>query len=161
MVEKKNIITDIALSALSFLKGMWVTLLNWRRPRVTVQYPFKEKLAYFPRFRGRMIHLRDQDTGRLRCTACQACVKACPANVITVVGDDKKGKERRAQSYEWNQPRCMFCNFCVEACPFDAIILGNYMQQPAYARADLVLQLDQLLEPWTGEESSSELRVES
>jgi len=55
----------------------------------------------------------------------------------------------------------MFCNFCVEACPFDAIILGNYMQQPAYARADLVLQLDQLLEPWTGEQSSSELRVES
>ncbi len=146
--NEKGLVADIANGSLSLLKGLWVTLVNWKRPRVTVQYPFKERLAYFPRYRGRMIHLRDKDTGRLRCTACQSCVKACPANVITVVGDEAKGREKRAKSYEWRQPRCMFCNLCVESCPFDAIILANETDKPAYSREELVWTLERLLEPW-------------
>jgi NADH-quinone oxidoreductase subunit I len=147
MAEKRGWASLFADAVLNLLKGLWVTAAYWRRPRVTVQYPFRERLAVFPRYRGRMVHLRDTETGRLRCTACQACVKACPANVITVVGDEGKGKERRAKSYEWNQPRCLFCNLCVEACPFDAIILGTSTDSPAYSREELVWQLDRLLEP--------------
>jgi NADH-quinone oxidoreductase subunit I len=148
--QTKNLVTDIGESAVSLIKGLWVTLANWRRPRVTVQYPFKQELARSERYRGRMVHLRDPETGRLRCTACQACVKACPANVITVVGDEAKGKEKRAKSYEWRSQRCMFCNLCVEACPFSAIVLGNTPAAAVYNRADLVQQLDALLEPWSG-----------
>lgn len=146
----KNFVADFGESVASLIKGLWVTLINWRQPRVTVQYPFKQTLPRAERFRGRMVHLRDQETGRLRCTACQACVKACPANVITVVGDEAKGKEKRARFYEWRQQRCMFCNLCVEACPFDAIVLGNDFDSPAYAREDLAWHLERLLEPWSG-----------
>ena len=147
---EKNLIADIASGAWSLLVGLGVTLANWRRPRVTVQYPFRESLARFPRYRGRLVHLRDQETGRLRCTACMSCVKACPANVLTVVGDEAKGREKRAKSYEWREARCMFCNLCVESCPFDAIILSNELDSPAYERADLVWQLERLLEPLKG-----------
>jgi len=147
MATKKNIIADFISGAWSLLVGLKVTLKSWFGPKITVQYPFKEKLAYSPRYRGRMVHLREAD-GRPKCTACQACVKACPANVISVEGDDKKGRERRAKFYEWRETRCMFCNLCVEACPFDAIKLLNVTDVPAYDKADLTWQLERLLEPW-------------
>ena len=143
-------LADVITGGASLLTGLRVTLKCWMEPKITVQYPFREKLSYSSRYRGKMLHLRDQESGRLRCTACQACAKACPASVITVVGDEKKGKERRAKSYQWNQPRCMFCNLCVEACPFDAIILSNETDKPAYSRAELVWELERLLEPWHG-----------
>jgi NADH-quinone oxidoreductase subunit I len=152
--NQPGLLADVLNGAWSLVVGLRVTLKNWMEPKITVQYPFKEKLSYAPRYRGRMVHLRDPETGRLRCTACQACVKACPANVIALEGDDKKGRERRARSYVWNQPRCMFCNLCVEACPFKAIILSNETDSPAYSREDLVWQLDRMLEPWHGSQES-------
>jgi NADH-quinone oxidoreductase subunit I len=158
--HKQPFLADFAEGTLSLFKGLWVTLINWRQPRVTVQYPFKESLARFPRYRGRMVHLRDQETGRLRCTACMACVKACPANVLSVVGDAGKGREKRAAVYEWRQTRCMFCNLCVEACPFNAIVLGNASDAPAYNREELTLQLDALLDPWQENVERSTLSVE-
>lgn len=147
---RKNLLADIVGGAVSLLVGLRVTLKNGLGPKITVQYPFKERLAYAPRYRGRMLHLRDQESGRLRCTACQACAKACPASCITVEGDEKKGRERRAKYYEWRQTRCMFCNLCVEACPFDAIILSNEHDNPAYSRDELIWHLERLLEPWCG-----------
>jgi len=148
MTQKAGLAQFVEASV-NLIKGLIVTLVNWRRPRVTIQYPFKEKLAVSPRWRGRMVHLRDEATGRLRCTACQACVKACPANVITVEGDDNKGRERRAKSYQWREYRCMFCNLCVEACPFDAITLSPDTDAPVYERENLVWELESLLEPWS------------
>jgi len=148
--KKESLITDFLNGSASLLKGLWVTLTTWRRPRVTVQYPFRESLSRFPRYRGRMKHMRDPETGRLKCTACQACVKVCPANVLTVTGDANKGKEKRAASYEWRQTRCLFCNLCVEACPFNAIELSTGLTDPVYDKAELILQLDDMLEEWHG-----------
>ena len=154
MTEKRaSLILDILDGTLSMFKGLWVTLKCWREPRVTVQYPFKEKLAYAPRYRGRMVHLRDRKTGQPKCTACQACVKACPANVVSVEAGDGRGKDRRAKCYVWNEARCMFCNLCVEACPFDAIVLTNQTDGPVYDKEELVWHLERLLEPWCAEKN--------
>jgi NADH-quinone oxidoreductase subunit I len=44
--------------------------------------------------------------------------------------------------------RCMRCNICVEVCNFDAIAMNNTWdghEQSVYDRADLVMDLPQLL----------------
>jgi len=140
-------ILDVLLGAWSMVKGLGVTLWNWmRRPRVTVNYPTQPAFIHL-RFRGRMIHRRDE-SGRLKCTACLACQKACPTLAIPLIkGDEKKGREKRAAEYVWDAGRCLFCNLCVEACPFDAITLGGTYSMVGESRSDTHRALDQLLEP--------------
>ena len=91
------------------------------------------------------------EDGRLRCTACLACQKACPTNALpSIIGDDKKGREKRAQVYVWDASRCLFCGLCVEACPFDAIRLSQEYSLVGEARADVIFDLAGLLEPERG-----------
>ena len=145
-MTSRNWVADILLGALSILKGLAVTLLNYFRPRVTENYPAVKSVPS-PRLRGRLQHLRD-DNGRPRCTACLACQKACPSVAIpTVEGDDRKGRERRVKTYVWDAGRCMFCGYCVTACPFNAIRMSQVHSVVGETRAELLIGLDQLLEP--------------
>ena len=146
----RNWAADIVLGAWSIVKGLAVTLRNAARPRVTQNYPAQPTQVY-PAYRGRMQHLRDAE-GRLKCTACLACQKACPTLAIpTIEGDENKGRERRARNYVWDAGRCFFCNFCVEACPFDAIVLSREYSVVGETREELQLDLPRLLEPAKGE----------
>jgi len=146
--KRHNLVAEVAIGTWSIIKGLAVTLWNWmRRPRITENYPAQPAHIY-PRLRGRMVHKRDEQ-GRLKCTACLACQKACPTLAIPLIkGDDKKGREKRAAAYVWDGARCLFCNFCVEACPFDAIVLGPAYSTLGESRADTHRDLEQLLEPW-------------
>lgn len=108
----------------------------------TVQYP-EERLEMFPRFRGALMHLRNPETGEIRCTACEICVRACPHDCLALVGEGK-GKERRAVAYTWNSGSCMFCGLCVEACPFDAIAMSPDYNLASFSR-DLMEDLETLL----------------
>ncbi|MCG8412308.1 MAG: Fe-S cluster domain-containing protein [Bacteroidales bacterium] len=70
-----------------------------------------------------------------KCTACGACVKACPNTIIELrkknkkdrkifvscVNHDKGGIAKKACSVA-----CIGCGKCVKVCPFDAITLENY-----------------------------------
>lgn len=145
--RRHNLIAEVIVGAWSIAKGLGVTLWNWLcRPRVTENYPAQPAFTY-PRFRGRMVHKRDE-SGRLKCTACLACQKACPTLAIPhIKGDDKKGREKRAAEYVWNAARCLFCNLCVEACPFDAITLGGSFSAVGESRENTHRSLDELLEP--------------
>lgn len=136
----------------SFIKGLAVTLRNAGRPRVTENYP-AQRTTIAPRWRGKIMHLRD-DEGRLKCTACLACQKACPSNALPLIeGDENKGKERRAKTYVWDAGRCLFCQYCVEACPFNAIVLTQEYSVVTESREALKLGLEQLLPPAPGERS--------
>lgn len=69
-----------------------------------------------------------------KCTACGACVKACPRAIIELrkkgpknrrvyvscVNKDKGGVARKAC-----EAACIGCGKCVKVCPFDAITLDN------------------------------------
>ena len=69
-----------------------------------------------------------------KCTACGACVKACPKNIIEIrpqgkksrriyvqcVNKDKGGIARKACTVA-----CIGCGKCVKVCPFEAITLEN------------------------------------
>ncbi len=65
--------------------GLSVTLRNFFRPKVTLQYP-EEKTPQSPRFRG--LHaLRRYPNGQERCIACKLCEAVCPALAITIESD--------------------------------------------------------------------------
>ncbi len=149
MNARQNWLVAILTGAWSICQGLAVTLLNSTRPRVTENYP-AQPATIGPRWRGRMHHLRDEE-GRLKCTACLACQKACPSFAIpTLEGDDNKGKERRVKSYVWDAGRCLFCHYCVEACPFHAIELTQDYSMVTTSRDDLKFGLEQLLAPPKG-----------
>lgn len=70
-----------------------------------------------PLARDEALALPWTDMARLMetCTACGACVRACPQQILRVVGG-------RSVEIEFHAP-CTFCAACVEACPeqvFDA-----------------------------------------
>lgn len=70
------------------------------------------------------------------CTACGACVKACPNDIIELrkknkkdrkifvscVNQDKGGIARKACKVA-----CIGCGKCVKVCPFDAITMENFL----------------------------------
>lgn len=68
------------------------------------------------------------------CTACNACVTACPNDIIEL--RERKKKDRKIYVSCVNQDKgalarkvcqvaCIGCNKCVKECPFDAITLEN------------------------------------
>ncbi len=124
---------DILSGAVSICKGLAVTLTNFFRKKATVNYPFADPaLNYRPRdgYRGDFALLTDPESGRLKCTACMSCVRACPDGCIHVEAEGK-GKERKPVAFFIDIGLCMFCHLCVEACPFEALTMT-----PEYEQAD-------------------------
>jgi len=134
---------DIGSGFLSILQAMQVTLRHLFSRAVTVQYPTVRRRLPLRSLNRHMLTI-DLDTGKLKCTACDACAKACPTRCITIVGAGK-GKERHPVEFVIDHNLCMYCNLCVEACLFDAITMwtGNYVEC-AFNPAGLVFDLTAL-----------------
>src|SRR6266581_4134205 len=134
------------------VRGLATTLGRFVEPAVTVEYP-EEKIAVYPRFRGRHKLHRFEDTGLEKCVGCSLCVAACPADCIRVVAAENtpdhqvSAGERYAAVYEINMTRCIFCGYCEVACPFDAITMGNDYEIADYTRSDLIFTKEMLLAP--------------
>jgi NADH-quinone oxidoreductase subunit I len=128
---------NIVAGLLTILASMQVTLRHLFTPALTVQYP-TERRALPLRSLNRHVLTVDLGTGKLKCTACDACAKICPTRCIAIVGAGK-GKERHPVEFVIDHNLCMYCNLCVEACPFDAITMwtGNF-ETGAFNRMGLV-----------------------
>src|SRR5713226_707761 len=108
-------------------EGMSVTLSYMFRRPMTVQYAGPEAAArqlgplvqYTLPSRYRGFLEVDMDT----CTACQACERACPINVIAIEieKDPANPKSRVMTRFDIDEAKCMFCGLCVEPCPTGAI----------------------------------------
>jgi len=105
---------------MSVLEGMAVTF-SWlfRRP-YTVQWPDKIPEPLEKTLPATYRGLLEVDT-RI-CTACLACEKACPIEVIAIEVDrNSETKERHIVRFDVDAAKCMYCGLCVEQCPTDAI----------------------------------------
>ncbi len=130
-------VREVCLGFLSILVSMGVTLRHLFTPALTVQYP-KERRRLPLRSLNLHVLTIDLATGKLKCTACDACAKICPTRCIAIIGAGK-GKERHPVEFVIDHNLCMYCNLCVEVCPFDAITMwtGNF-EIGAFNRMGLV-----------------------
>ena len=102
------------------LKGLSLTLRQFFRKGVTIQYP-EEKTPQSYRFRG--LHaLRRYPNGEERCIPCKLCEAVCPALAITIESEVGEAGTRRTSRYDIDLFKCISCGFCEEACPVDAIV---------------------------------------
>ncbi len=137
----------------SLLVGMRITLGQFLKPIITVQYPH-QTLKLPPRFRGHIELVLDPATGLSRCTACKLCERACPSESIAVDGAKLEGqKTKSVTDYRLNFTTCSLCGSCVEVCPFDAIQFSKAYNVVSYRREqfsqmDLVAQLEAKKQQW-------------
>lgn len=134
----------IAAGGRSLLSGLALTLGYFLHPGriITQQYPEnRETLTMFPRFRGRLVLVRDKQSGLPRCTACGMCEKACPNGTISVLARRGAGKRMVLGRYLYRLSQCTLCNLCVESCAFGAIRMGQDFELATDNRAALELVL--------------------
>jgi len=112
---------------LGSLQGMSVTLRNFFRKAVTLQYP-EERQSLPERFRGRLY--LDQNI----CIGCRMCEEACPNGALVMVPwgevtapDGAIGKKKAAPQGETllfpqvDIALCTYCGWCEYVCPTGAI----------------------------------------
>ncbi len=115
-----------------------ITMRNFFRPPITVQYPEREARAARARALGGRGTSYDAD-GKPKCTACLICVKECPDCVLydRDVATARRGG-KHIDRYVYEVGACMMCGLCVEACPFDAIEMSHEYELATPRRRQLV-----------------------
>jgi len=129
--------------------GLWITLKNFFRPHVTLEYP-KEKPALAPRFRG-VPRLRfNPENGEELCVGCLLCEQICPDECISIVVMKRPtGKGKMAKSFIIDYERCCFCGLCVDPCPttpITAIYMSHDYELSDYSRVQFIAPKKELLE---------------
>jgi len=80
------------------------------------------------------------------CTACGACVKACPKDIIELRNKGKKSRriyvscvnhDKGAPAKRACESACIGCNKCVKVCPFDAIVVEDFCAYIDYEKCKL------------------------
>ncbi len=117
-------ITDTVRSA---WEGMSVTLSYLFRRPTTVQYlgpgvQVKNGTTVQHTLPSRYRGLLEVDMDI--CTACLACERACPINVIAIEieKDPENPKQRLMTRFDIDAAKCMHCGLCVEPCPTGSIL---------------------------------------
>ena len=128
---------------IEMVKGLLVTLKNFSKKPVTIQYP-EQRVSQHPRFRGEEFTWYEE-----RCTGCASCAKYCPLGIIEIVTDPsetavKQGDKYKLEKFDIQLFRCMFCGLCVEACPYDALFMGSGFEEGKYTRNDMIITIDDL-----------------
>jgi NADH-quinone oxidoreductase subunit I len=137
---------DIATGFNSLITGMRITLGQFFKPAVTVQYPH-ETLKMPERFRGHIELVRDPQTGHAVCYACKLCERACPSDCITVEGAKQEGaKKKSVTQYVLDFTKCSLCGSCVEACRDGAIRFSREYNLASTTKEEYIMDLFQRLE---------------
>src|SRR5205823_14978939 len=115
-------VKNVRDTAKSFWEGMSVTLSYMFRKPITTQYPDRTAVPVRDTIPARYRGFLEVDMDI--CTACQACERACPIQVINIdilKGDGKITPKLRMERFDIDIGKCMYCGLCVEPCPTGAI----------------------------------------
>ena len=141
-------IKNIFIGIYRLLQGMYITMLNMLRPKVTEQYPENRGKHQYPeRFRG-MLVMYHNEKNEHKCTGCGICMNSCPNETIQITTkmqtDEATGKEKRTlDKYMYDLGACIFCSRCIQTCPCEAIGWSNDFEHSVFTRSKLIKQLNQ------------------
>jgi NADH-quinone oxidoreductase subunit I len=142
----KNSLKEIVTGFNSLVTGMRITLGQFFKPSVTVQYPH-ESIKMPPRFRGHIELVVDPETGKPKCFACKLCERACPSDCITVDGAKLDGgKKKSVTEYMLDFTKCSLCGSCVEACRDGAIRFSREYNLASTSKEQFIMDLFKRLE---------------
>jgi NADH-quinone oxidoreductase subunit I len=137
-------LTHLGKGSLSLARGLGLTMGYLLRPSriITQEYPEnRETLTMFPRFRGRLAMVEDEESGETLCTACSMCEKACPNGTISVLSRRDETGRKILGRYIYRLNQCTLCGLCVESCPFGALCMAQDFELASYDRRSLELVL--------------------
>jgi NADH-quinone oxidoreductase subunit I len=142
---KENYIVRLFSSMFRLGQGMYITMLNFIRPKLTEQYPENRgKHEYFERFRAQLT-MPHNEANQHKCTACGICQMNCPNGTITVASrmEEVDGKPKKVlDKYLYDLGSCTFCSLCTQSCPQNAIEFTNAFEHSVFTRERLVEQLN-------------------
>jgi len=130
----------------SLAVGLGVTCRHMLRRRVTIYYPHERPDT--SNWGGPIELVTFPETLTHDCIACNACVRICPSECITVEGERPEGsKKMRATRFILDFSTCSLCGLCVEVCPTDTLRYSTRYDEATYTRA---ATYDDLLGPFGG-----------
>ena len=142
----KNPLVEIYYGLKSLFVGMAITLREFFKPIVTVQYPH-QTLKIPARFRGHIELVSDPTTGKAKCFVCKLCERACPSDCITVEGIKPEGAKRKTvTNYRLDFTKCSLCGSCVEACRDGAIRFSREYNLASTSKEEFIMDLFKRLE---------------
>jgi len=126
-----NYIKNIFVGIWHLGQGMYVTMLNFCRPKVTQQYPENRgRREYGERFRALLTMPHDAENHH-KCIACGKCVRECPRELIRIhecanpvvvkCSNRDPGKDARKMC----EVSCIGCGICQKLCPAGAITVQD------------------------------------
>lgn len=142
-----NYIKNIFKAVYALGQGMYITMLNFIRPKVTEKYPENRgKKKEYERLRASLTMPHDENNQH-KCTACLICMNGCPNGSIKITVrkelDPETGKEKRVLGeYIYNYGSCIFCSICVWTCPQGAIEWSQDFEGAVFTRSKLTEQLN-------------------
>jgi formate hydrogenlyase subunit 6/NADH:ubiquinone oxidoreductase subunit I len=113
---------NLLAAAHTTAEGMAVTLAQYFRRPTTVQYPDRTAVPVVDSLPERYRGFLEVDMDI--CTACKACERDCPINVIAI-DVEKVGDQRVMTRFDIDMGKCMYCGICVESCPIEATAPGD------------------------------------
>lgn len=141
----KHYFYEIFTGIRSLFIGMWVTLKEFFKPKVTEYYPH-ETPTIPKRFRGHIELLGDEE-GNPKCIVCGLCQRACPSNCIKLAGEKPEGAKKKVLTkYELDFTLCSLCGSCIESCNFDAIQFSREYNLASPRKEDFHMDLIKRLE---------------
>jgi NADH-quinone oxidoreductase subunit I len=127
----------------NLIVGLTVTGKHLGRHAITLQYP-KERWPMPERSRGVVVLLSDQESGKLNCTACMLCMRACPSAAIMIEREKNENKRWEPTKFVIDNTICCFCGQCEEACNFDAIKLAGKYEFSVFDQGELHYNMEYL-----------------